>query len=160
MKIISHRGNINGIIQNRENSPSYIEEAISAGYDVEIDLWINGSKDWYLGHDYGMYKVSESWICDRANHLWIHCKNSHAICSLVEQNTIKFFSHSSDKFSLTSDNKIWYHYTKSFHEIFECDPRKIIIPYLDYNAASYGPLLDFYAICTDHPEVILKRTKK
>ena len=41
MKLISHRGNLNGRIPERENHPDYIDEAIEAGYDVEIDIWLN-----------------------------------------------------------------------------------------------------------------------
>ena len=37
MKLISHRGNIDGPQPDRENSPNYINEAIEAGYNVEID---------------------------------------------------------------------------------------------------------------------------
>ena len=39
MILISHRGNIDGPNEVRENSPYYIMEALEAGYDVEIDLW-------------------------------------------------------------------------------------------------------------------------
>ena len=38
MKIISHRGNINGIIPEKENRPSYIDSAIGCGYEVEVDI--------------------------------------------------------------------------------------------------------------------------
>jgi hypothetical protein len=41
MKLISHRGNINGKIIERENSIDYVQETIDCGFDVEIDLWIN-----------------------------------------------------------------------------------------------------------------------
>ena len=39
MKLIAHRGNIDGPNPERENSPEYIEEALKAGYDVEVDVW-------------------------------------------------------------------------------------------------------------------------
>ena len=38
MKYISHRGNLNGPISRDENNPFYIDAAIFAGYEVEIDL--------------------------------------------------------------------------------------------------------------------------
>ena len=34
--LISHRGNLDGLNPERENSPDYIDEAISKGYDVEM----------------------------------------------------------------------------------------------------------------------------
>ena len=38
MFLISHRGNINGINNKKENDPDYINRAIELGYDVEIDV--------------------------------------------------------------------------------------------------------------------------
>jgi len=40
MIIISHRGNINGPLVDKENRPSYIDSAIKLDYDVEVDLRI------------------------------------------------------------------------------------------------------------------------
>ena len=39
MILISHRGNINGKFKSWENEPTYIDKAISEGYDVEVDVW-------------------------------------------------------------------------------------------------------------------------
>ena len=39
-KLYSHRGNLFGPIPERENKPDYIDEAISAGFNVEIDIWL------------------------------------------------------------------------------------------------------------------------
>jgi len=50
MKIIAHRGNLTGPNPLRENSIDYIEEAISEGFDVEIDLWVEDNQC-HLGHD-------------------------------------------------------------------------------------------------------------
>ena len=36
MLLISHRGNLNGIQKKRENSPAYINEALSKGYVTEV----------------------------------------------------------------------------------------------------------------------------
>ena len=41
---ISHRGNINGKIIERENSPDYIEEAVTAGYFCEVDVFFEQVK--------------------------------------------------------------------------------------------------------------------
>ena len=43
MILISHRGNINGRSFKDENQPTYIDTAISAGYDVEIDILIKST---------------------------------------------------------------------------------------------------------------------
>ena len=56
MKLISHRGNTSGPATEKENSPSYIKDALDMGYDVEIDVWnINGI--WFLGHDDPCYQI-------------------------------------------------------------------------------------------------------
>ena len=39
MILISHRGNLDGKNESEENNPLYIEEALNAGYEVEIDVW-------------------------------------------------------------------------------------------------------------------------
>ena len=38
MLLIAHRGNINGPDKAKENHPDYINKAIEAGYNVEIDI--------------------------------------------------------------------------------------------------------------------------
>ena len=57
MLLISHRGNLNGIQKKRENSPTYINEALSKGYDVEVDVRFTDDK-FFLGHDTNQYKVT------------------------------------------------------------------------------------------------------
>ena len=57
MYLIAHRGNINGKNKSKENSPSYILDAIKQGYDVEIDLWVDND-DFWLGHDEPQYKIN------------------------------------------------------------------------------------------------------
>ena len=59
MILISHRGNIDGVKPTKENSPEYILEAISLGYDVEIDVWKVDGK-WFLGHDEPEYAIQEA----------------------------------------------------------------------------------------------------
>ena len=61
IKLISHRGNLNGVNPDRENSPSYIQKAIFAGYDVEIDVrwWNDGI---WLGHDTPDWEVPISFL--------------------------------------------------------------------------------------------------
>jgi hypothetical protein len=109
MKIISHRGNINGAIPDRENRPSYIDCAINLGYDVEVDIrFINGQ--FWLGHDEPQYKIELSWMTDRKNKIWYHCKDISSAIILTELNDeYQFFCHFSDKYVLTSIGKLWVH---------------------------------------------------
>ena len=57
MICIAHRGNINQVDKDRENSPDYITEAVLAGYDVEVDAWYKNNQ-WWLGHDEPQYKIN------------------------------------------------------------------------------------------------------
>jgi len=56
MIYISHRGNINGRIEDSENKPEYIDDTIQLGFDVEIDVWYIDGK-WWLGHDGPQYEI-------------------------------------------------------------------------------------------------------
>jgi hypothetical protein len=107
MKLISHRGNLKGPNEVRENSPYYIMEAIAEGYDVEVDLWWVDGKV-YLGHDEPQYEVSNKWLGERIDKLWIHCKNIDAIIFFKEsQYKFNYFWHEEDTVTLTSQNYIW-----------------------------------------------------
>lgn len=110
MILISHRGNIDGKKPHLENNPDYIDEAISKGYDVEIDLWyVNG--DWFLGHDEPQYEIDLNWISKRSLKLWVHCKNVEALSYLAtnekESKDINYFWHEEDTATLTSFCYVW-----------------------------------------------------
>lgn len=109
MILISHRGNLNGPNEERENSLDYIDEAIKAGYEVEIDLWSREGK-LYLGHDAPQYLVSINWLQSRLTKLWIHCKNIEALEVLhwfKNMKHLNYFWHETDTVTLTSRGYIW-----------------------------------------------------
>ena len=66
MKIISHRGNIDGVNTDTENDPNQIDKVIHMGYDVEIDLRIKDDR-LFLGHDYLQYEINIEWLNKRKN---------------------------------------------------------------------------------------------
>jgi len=68
MFLISHRGNINGRIRDKENHPDYIQQAIDLNYYVEIDVWLVDNK-LYLGHDGPQYPIKEEFLENSS--LWI-----------------------------------------------------------------------------------------
>lgn len=104
MLFIAHRGNTNGPDQF-ENSPEHVDKAISMGYDVEIDVWIDGHNI-YLGHDNPQYEIDNYFLEKRRNVIWCHAKNIHALKWLVENNFNTFF-HNTDDYTLTSTGYIW-----------------------------------------------------
>jgi hypothetical protein len=147
MKIISHRGNINGIVPEKENRPSYIDCALQLGYDVEVDIrYIKNS--FYLGHDTPDFEVSDVWIQSRKDNIWFHCKNSEAAYQLFLLDKIKYFCHSIDPYVLTSTNHIWVHDLSMITD-------HSIIPLLDLNSIiTYQKYKNVYAICTDYVDYI------
>jgi len=106
MILISHRGNTHGIVDDRENSPDYIEEAIKLGFNVEIDVWVI-SDEIFLGHDYPTYKIKHDWLLSLIDKLWIHCKNIGAIEYFNSHNYFNYFWHENDTLTLTSGGFIW-----------------------------------------------------
>ena len=106
MILISHRGNIDGKILEKENHPSYIDEAIALEYNVEIDVWsIEGVL--FLGHDGPQYGITQHWLNERYEHLWIHCKNVEAMEWFNMIGGFNYFWHEEDTMVLTSMNIIW-----------------------------------------------------
>ena len=143
MKIISHRGNINGPLPEKENRPSYIDSAIQLGYEVEVDLrYING--EFWLGHDIGQYKIELSWMEPRKEMIWFHCKDIESSLELLKFVNYKFFCHSNDPYVLTSTNKLWVHDLKGKIN------KNCIIPLLDKKDISTYINDAPYAICTDY----------
>lgn len=110
MKLISHRGNLEGPNPERENHPDYIIEAIQAGYDVEIDVWFKDGK-FYLGHDEPQYLFPYDLLNGFYNKLWIHCKDMDSLSNLNELDSngskLNYFSHENDLGVLTSRGYIW-----------------------------------------------------
>ena len=104
---ISHRGNLIGKVPFKENTISYIQNALSKGYDVEIDIWIE-NEVLYLGHDGPERKVTLEWLNERKDKLWIHCKSLETLSFFKELNlSFNYFFHDNDDATLTSKGFIW-----------------------------------------------------
>ena len=103
MKLISHRGNLNGKIPKEENSPKYILNALKEGFDVEIDVWYKDD-NFFLGHDGPEYEVETKFLENKK--LWCHAKNLDALFNLSKTNSI-YFWHQEDDYTLTSNGYIW-----------------------------------------------------
>jgi len=103
MKFISHRGNLTGVYPEKENSPAYIQEALGAGFDCEIDVWYIDGK-LLLGHDAPTYTTTVEFLQD--NRLWCHAKNAEAL-EFMLANNIHCFWHENDQRVLTSRGYVW-----------------------------------------------------
>ena len=107
MKLIAHRGNIDGQNIKEENKPDYLIKAINKGYFVELDLWYVNNK-LYLGHDKPQYIIEYSFLLKNKDKMFIHCKNIEALHYCLNKNdNLEFFFHDSDDCVLTSKGNIW-----------------------------------------------------
>jgi len=111
LKLISHRGNINGRVEKFENNPNYVDSAIEQGYDVEVDLWIDNNR-FYLGHDEPTYPIELKWLTDRYLNLWIHCKDLRTLSEMRELQLemlveLNYFYHNTDDSTITSRGDLW-----------------------------------------------------
>ena len=148
MKLISHRGNIDGKMESWENEPTYIDMAISQGYDVEIDIWLVDNI-LYLGHDEPQYGIDFRWIRDRINNLWIHCKNIETLVYMNDINyDINYFWHQNDDVTLTNNNLLWTYPGKKL--------TTISIAVLPEDVYVESELEQCYGICSDY----IKKYKK
>jgi hypothetical protein len=138
MKIISHRGNLNGKDIKNENSIKAITLALKNGFDVEIDVWVK-NKQWYLGHNKPQYKINPSFLENKR--FWCHAKNFDALNLMLKNKNIHCFWHQNDNFTLTSKGYIWT-YPKN-----KISTNSIIV--LE-NLQDKIPKKCF-GICTDHP---------
>jgi hypothetical protein len=137
MIFISHRGNLDGPQPAKENSPEYIDAALSANFDVEIDVWfIDG--ELYLGHDSGLISLPKHYLQNQR--IWFHCKNIGALDYLKTTDKVKYFWHQEDDYTLTSNRKIWTYPGK-----FLMPGAIAVLPEKAYK----GILWDCHAICTD-----------
>jgi len=141
MKIISHRGNLDGPGSCEENNPEWIDEVIRMKFDVEIDLWYD--EGFYLGHDKPEYPIDGKWLEDRSKFLWVHCKNPEALYNVEKLHGINYFWHQSDQYVLTSKSFVWVYPNKKLLKYSIC-----VLPEIGVN----GIIEECYAICTDFPE--------
>jgi len=149
MIFISHRGNIEGIVSERENSPDYIDEAIKAGYEVEIDVRCKeGSL--FLGHDYAQHPITLSWLLYRKNDLWLHIKDYESLF-IIDGHDLRYFWHQQDDFTLTSDGYIWSHDFKNKMT------HRCIVPLLSLSEVKEYSQTDFYAVCSDYVESCVRK---
>lgn len=115
MRLVSHRGNLEGPQPSMENHPDYIDNALKYGR-VEVDLRIIDGR-YYLGHDEPQYEIPLSFLLDRKYHLYVHCKTLETISYLSKYEVketrvlqlydLNCFWHENDKMTMTSHGDVW-----------------------------------------------------
>jgi hypothetical protein len=153
LKLIAHRGNLNGPNLFLENSPQYLEIAIQSGYDVEIDFWYLESKDsLFLGHDEPEHEIEISWLNKFSKNIWIHCKNYDALFYLSKYAQFNYFWHQSDDFTITSKGVFWVYPGKQLN----INSVMVLPENINKLEAVFFNDLNVYGICSDYVEVIKK----
>ena len=147
MKLIAHRGNINGPNPLEENRPEYIDFAIQLCYNVEIDVRCEDHQ-FYLGHDESQYYVPMTWLVERKDKLWIHCKDLKSL-DILSSSPVDFhyFWHQEDDFTLTSKNYIWTYPGKNFTL-----KSIVVMPELSMQIENFSDLLQLQCcgICSNY----------
>ena len=137
VKIISHRGNLNGPNKKTENTVKQIDFVLNEDFDCEIDVWLINEK-LYLGHDNPENEITLNWLDMHKQSLWIHCKNFEALNFFKNlDSTFNYFWHQKDDFTLTSKGYIWTYPEQKYDKNF-------VIVKLDNNKN-----LDLHGVCTD-----------
>jgi len=140
MKLISHRGNINGP-HTDQNSEGLIVRRIEEGYEVEIDIWRISSK-LFLGHDKPEKETSKEFLISNSKKLWVHCKNIESLAHLIDFDLNVFF-HTDEDVVLTSKGNLW---TFPGKKVF---PNSILVlPEIQ----SFEKIPECFGICSDYIE--------
>lgn len=152
MRIISHRGLLDGPDSELENRPAQIMSALDEGFDAEVDLWVVDGK-LYLGHDGPSHPIAPAFILD--SRLWIHCKNMESFHFLRDYgHGCNFFYHDSDLVVLTSKQIGWTYLGKPE----TTHPRSIcVMPEVTYGWDEIGAMArarSWYGMCSDYPRRI------
>lgn len=117
MFFISHRGNIFGRKQKDENHPEYILEAISQGFDVEVDVRSINS-ELFLGHDEPLYKINFDFLENEK--IWCHAKDTDTASILNDNKKVHFFFHENDQLTLTNKGYLWTYPGKKIYSKSIC----------------------------------------
>jgi hypothetical protein len=138
MKVISHRGNLNGANPARENTQQYIIDALIEGYDVEVDVWYQDGS-YFLGHDAPNHKVDYCFLLHTG--MWLHCKTVETLVELYKDIRLNVFFHEKD-IAITS---MGYLFTAPGLPLWK---RSVaVMPEMSEG----WDISDAYGVCTDYP---------
>lgn len=140
MKLIAHRGLLEGPDKSLENDPTQIHLSLLKGFDCEIDFWFI-DQEFFLGHDGPTYSIKSDFLHQPG--LWIHAKNLEALYWLSNTN-LNYFWHQEDNFTLTSKGYIWTYPGKEL-----TDKSISVMP--EWNDPNLQNLnLNCFGICSDY----------
>ncbi len=137
MKIIAHRGLLVGPDPKAENQLDTIDEALSYGFDVEVDVRLI-SGELIIGHDDATH-TCPTWLYDDSR-VWFHAKDTDSLVYLNKRGK-RVFYHTDEDVVMTSKGELWALPGKGFAGSY------IVLP------ERYGDIVPNGAlgICTDYP---------
>lgn len=139
---ISHRGNINGSNPEKENSVEYIYQALTSGFNVEVDVRMkNGNL--YFGHDEPQYKIPDYFLEMFGERLWLHCKDFDSLYYLsTNSKKYNFFWHQNDDYTLTSKGYVWTCKTQDYFD------RLVVVALDETSLKTVNQKV--YGVCSDY----------
>lgn len=139
---IAHRGNTHGAKPELENRPEYLLDAITNGFQVEVDVWWHENSI-YFGHDFPQYYVSPEQFVAIKNDAWFHCKTFDTLYHFLinHDEELNFFWHQTDQFALTNNNAMW---------TYPGNPVSDLSILVDLDLTSGAPYDILYGICSDN----------
>jgi len=154
MKIIAHRGNLNGPDPATENTIAQLLRAINEGFEIELDTWYHKGGI-YIGHDGPKNKISYTQLLELTESGWIHWKNeaiidffAFAVGGFVPVSNQRYFCHDKEPFTKTLNGCYWLYPGTPITDdmlsapaIVACLPE--LAPEWDISRATH--------ICTDYP---------
>lgn len=167
MKLIAHRGNVYGPNSDRENTLTYIQEALDEGFDVEIDIRYHSviGSQFVLGHDDTIIEdppkcvetIQWSFLFKYSTYLWVHAKDIATAFFLSKNKRIfkdlNWFFHEHDQIAITSQGHLW-----TYPIIKELTPLSVM---LNFEYGKYGkvmfmktPDIDCFGLCSDYVGLI------
>jgi hypothetical protein len=151
MRYIAHRGNVNGP-SAMENHPDHIKEALNAGFDVEVDVWVVDGEV-FFGHDKPLYPAD---IVSLNERYWLHCKNIDALRFFggIEMNKANAFWHENDDYTLTNKKFVWTNIDKHLTERSIMVMPEVTDPSLENTLD-----VDCSGICSDYVQKIRDNRK-
>lgn len=138
IKLIAHRGNMEGPRINKENTMKYLADAMTQGFDVETDVWYISHK-WYLGHDHPDHETTLAFL--KNPKIWCHAKSHATLVELIKYSDIHVFSHDVDDCVITSKGFLWSYPGKPIYKSICVMPERA--PY------SWYDICHCIGICSD-----------
>jgi len=149
MRLIAHRGNVEGPNPSKENHPLYVESAISLGFDVEIDVWWENDH-FYLGHDNPTYLLENLSLLSNEK-VWCHAKNLLALNKLLQISNCNYFWHQNDDFTLTSKGFIWTYPGKQLCDRSVCVINENLITKNQFKKIHHMMVI---GVCSDYVKIL------